>query len=159
MVELIQTLKRIPASALIGIDGLGASGKTTLARRIAQALGDAVIIHTDDYYKPVDERTVGLVPEIVSPDFDWDALEREIFKKERKGITIIVGVYALQERFIGYYDFKIWVDAPHDVRVKRMIEREGEAVAREWQANWLEREERYLAVDRPDMRADVVMSV
>src|SRR3989344_9356835 len=102
---------------LIGIDGLGASGKTELAKKIVAKLDGYIIIHTDDFYKPLDQRTVGLVPEIVSPDFDWEALEREIFIPSqppftvnggaRAGGIIVVGVYALQERFIKYYDFKI----------------------------------------------------
>ena len=173
----------MPACKFIGIDGLGASGKTTLANEIARALapshGGGTIIHTDDFYKPVDQRTIGLVPEIISPDFDWDRMEREVFIPPParnathsvaggqppfivKGgaaageILIVVGVYALQSRFVSYYDFKIWVDCPRETRIKRMIEREGPAVAKQWQTNWLPREERYLEVDQPDTRADVI---
>src|SRR3989344_2488837 len=140
----------------IGIDGLGASGKTELAKRIAQKLGNVAIIHTDDFYKPVNQRTSGLVDQIVSPDFDWERLEREVFisphpppSPKRGGVVIVVGVYTLQKRFRKYYDFTIWVDAPRDVRIARMIKREGEAVAKEWQEKWLPREERYLEVERP----------
>ena len=143
----------------IGIDGLGAAGKTTLAQKIAKQLGNATIIHTDDFYKPLAERTVGLVPEIISPDFDWDRLEREVFiapqppligKRGSKGeIVIVVGVYALQKRFLPYYDFTIWVEAPRELRIKRMIEREGAAVAQEWQKKWMAREERYAETERP----------
>jgi uridine kinase len=151
-------------------------GKTTLAQKIAQRLGGATIIHTDDYYKPSDQRTSGLVDQIVSPDFDWDLMEREVFISpqpawpvgrppltDNRGsngeIVIVVGVYALQKRFRKYYDFTIWVDASRDVRIKRMIEREGEAVAKEWQEKWLPREERYLGVERPDKRASVCLTV
>ena len=142
----------------IGIDGLGASGKTELAKRIAQKLGNVAIINTDDFYKPIDQRTVGLVPEIVSPDFDWERLEEEIFKKKHEGVVIVVGVYALQKRFRKYYDFTIWVDASREVRIKRMIKREGEAVAKEWQEKWLPREERYLEVERPNKWARVILT-
>lgn len=156
----------------IGIDGLGASGKTTLAKKIADKFGNTKIIHTDDFYKPIQERTVGLVPEIVSPDFDWDRLEREVFLSpsdpplsirgsaegvtEPQKIVIVVGVYALQKRFRKYYDFTIWVDAPQKIRIERMIKREGETVAREWQEKWLPREERYLEVERPFEAASTI---
>ena len=153
--ELFQKLLKLTPK-LIGIDGLGASGKTTLALEIQKLLDEGTIIHTDDFYRPIEQRTIGLVPEIVSPDFDWDLMGREVFKKKRIGTTIVVGVYALQSRFVPYYDFKIWVDAPHEVRLRRMTGREGPAVAGEWQAKWLPREERYLEVDRPDKRADVI---
>jgi uridine kinase len=141
----------------IGIDGLGASGKTELAKKMAKTLGNATIIHTDDFYKPLAERTVGLVPEIISPDFDWDRMEREVFKKKHDGTVIVVGVYALQKRFRKYYDLTIWVDAPRHVRIQRMIKREGEAVAKEWQEKWLPREERYLEVERPDKQATTIV--
>src|SRR3954454_8574090 len=34
---------------LVGIDGCGAAGKTTFAARLAQAAGDAPVVHTDDF--------------------------------------------------------------------------------------------------------------
>ena len=150
----------------IGIDGLGASGKTELAKKLAKKLGNANIIHTDDFYKPSDQRTSGLVAQIVSPDFDWDRMEREVFispqpplidkRGNKREILIVVGVYALQKRFRKYYDYTIWVDAPRDARIKRMIKREGEAVAREWQEKWLPREERYLEIERPFEAASTI---
>ncbi len=157
--ELIQILLR-HKPRLIAIDGLGASGKTTLARELASQLGGGVrIIHTDDYYKPVDQRTSGLIPEIVSPDFDWDRFEREVFHGSRQETTFVVGVYVLQERFASRYDFRIWMDVPQAVRIQRMIEREGIVVARDWQEKWLAREERYLVIDRPDQRADAIFTI
>ena len=36
----------------VGIDGSGASGKTTLATRIAAALPAAVVVHNDDFARP-----------------------------------------------------------------------------------------------------------
>ena len=150
---------------LIGIDGLGASGKTELAKKIVAKLDGYIIIHTDDYYKPLDQRTAGLVPEIISPDFDWDRLEQEVFQKKHDsppageaGVAIVVGVYTLQKRFQKYYDFTIWVDASRKVRIERMIKREGEDVAKEWEEKWLPREERYLKLERPDKTATFVLT-
>jgi uridine kinase len=34
---------------LIGIEGFGGSGKTTISKQLAEALGDAYIIHIDDF--------------------------------------------------------------------------------------------------------------
>ena len=36
----------------VGVDGKGASGKTTLAARIAAALPGSVIVHIDDFARP-----------------------------------------------------------------------------------------------------------
>ncbi len=145
---------------VVGIDGLGASGKSTLARQIARRLaGDVRIIHTDDYYKHLTERTVGVLADhVVSPDFDWDRMEREVFDVPREGITLVVGVYALQKRFFDRYDYTIWVQTPREVRLRRMIEREGETVAHEWLAKWSAREENYYKIERPDTRATCVFA-
>ncbi|MFD1079860.1 hypothetical protein ACFQ29_42070, partial [Longispora fulva] len=36
----------------VGIDGLGASGKTTLAATVAAALPGSVVVHVDDFARP-----------------------------------------------------------------------------------------------------------
>ncbi|GEK23518.1 hypothetical protein [Cellulomonas xylanilytica] len=40
--------------ALVAVDGVGASGKTTLAARLAQCLGPrpVIVLHADDFFHP-----------------------------------------------------------------------------------------------------------
>lgn len=169
---------------LIGLDGLGASGKSTIAEQLHKLRPDISLIHVDEFYKPKAQRTVGIVEgAIVSPDFEWDRLDGQVFDPIRRGFPIIyqsfdwrhdaagrwveipqgnwvviVGVYALQSRFFPYYDYSIWADAPKEIRVARMIKREGEKVAQEWLDKWSAREERYYEIDRPDQRAALTIS-
>lgn len=165
---------------MIGIDGLGASGKTTIAEGIKQLHPETSIIHLEDFYKPQAERTEGVTDQAVSPDFDWDRFEDFVIKPVRRNLMvkyrrfdwradrwtdplwieippthwiIIVGVYALQSRFFTVYDYTIWMEVPKEIRLRRMIEREGESVAQEWLEKWSPREENYLAIDAPDKRA------
>lgn len=42
---------------LVGLDGCCGSGKTTLAGQLAQRLPGCTVLHTDDYYLPLDRRT------------------------------------------------------------------------------------------------------
>lgn len=42
---------------LVGLDGCCGSGKTTLAGQLAQRLPECTVLHTDDYYLPLDRRT------------------------------------------------------------------------------------------------------
>jgi uridine kinase len=43
-----------PGRALVAIDGVGASGKTTLAARLAERIGTrpVVVLHVDDFFQP-----------------------------------------------------------------------------------------------------------
>lgn len=168
---------------LIGIDGLGASGKTTLAQELQKLRSDISVIHVDEFYRPASERTSGLIEgAVVSPDFDWDRFEGQVIDPILRGFSvkyerfdwrrdvmhewvdvpqgnwiIIVGIYALQSRFFSYYDYTIWCELSREERIKRMTEREGDAVARQWQEKWLPREERYYEMDHPDKRASLIL--
>ena len=185
--EIVQAIDRLPNQflhKLIGIDGLGASGKTTIAEEIKKAHPETSIIYLEEFFKKASERTEGIVDgEIVSPDFDWDRFENQVIKPVQKNLLvkyerfdwradtwndwlevpavnwiIIVGVYALQSRFFQAYDYSIWMDVPQAERIKRMTEREGLAVSEMWQTKWLPREEHYYEIERPDNRASVVLS-
>lgn len=184
--QLVHSIDALPPKhfqKLIGIDGLGASGKTTIAEALRKLRPDISIIHVDEFYRPKADRTVGIVEgAIVSPDFEWDRLDGQVFDPIRRGFpviyqsfdwrhdaagrwieipqgnwVVIVGVYALQSRFFSYYDYTIWCDATKENRTERMIKREGEMVAQEWLSNWSAREDRYYEIDAPDKRASVVL--
>ena len=179
---ILQRIDRTPPKhfqRLIGIDGLGASGKTTIAHDIKKLQPNSSIISIDEFYKPKAQRTTGIIEgSIVSPDFEWDRLDGQVFDAVRRGFPviyqsydwradawgewveipqdnwiIICGIYSLQSRFFPYYDYTIWTEAPKEIRMKRMIAREGEKIANQWLANWSSREERYFEVERPDERA------
>ncbi|HKO89921.1 MAG TPA: hypothetical protein VJU61_02140, partial [Polyangiaceae bacterium] len=44
---------------LVCIDGAGASGKSTIANRLAAASDDIQVVHLDDFYRPSSDRYVG----------------------------------------------------------------------------------------------------
>ena len=186
---LLQSIDALPPKhfqKLIGIDGLGASGKTTVANQLAELHSGVTIIHTDEFYKPKHGRSpvLGVVPgQVISPDFDWDRLDAQVFQPILRGLLvkyqnydwradtwgdwieippgswiIIVGVYALQSRFLPYYDYTIWCELSREERIRRMTEHEGRGIAEIWQQKWLPREENYLAVDAPDKRASIVLT-
>ena len=167
---------------LIGIDGLGASGKTTIAEELKKAHPETSIIHLEEFYRPKTERTEGITNQAVSPDFDWDRFEDQVIKPVQRNLLvkyerydwradrwdqwieipathwiIIVGVYALQSRFFQAYDYTIWMDVSREERIRRMTEREGEMVSKEWQEKWLPREENYFEIERPDRRASITV--
>ena len=184
--QLVQSIDARPNKflhKLIGIDGLGASGKSTVAEEIKKLHPETSIIHLDEFYLPKADRSTGILEEhSVSPDFDWDRFETQVIKPVQRNLLvkyerydwradtwadwieipathwiIIAGVYALQSRFFSAYDYTIWMDVSQSERIKRMTEREGPAVAAEWQQKWLPREEQYLELDKPNKCANIVL--
>ena len=56
IINIIEKIKQNKKLVLVGIDGPCASGKTTLAKKLADEIG-AQVIHIDDFFLPVKKRT------------------------------------------------------------------------------------------------------
>ena len=50
----------------------------------------------------------------------------------------------------------IWIETSPEVRLRRGLERDGEAARPQWEA-WMAAEEAYRRRERPDLAADVVL--
>ncbi len=182
LVEKILACQKQKGSAFVAISGLGGSGKTFLTKRLEQRISDSRIIYVDDFYKTEQERgEIHSSQNIISNCFDWDRIENVIrlFQEGKaicyqkynweknireawvemhpKSITILEGIYALQERFLPYYDLSVWVDAPFDLRRQRIINRDQEW-KRKWLDTWMEQDERYFLAEQPAQKADIIYS-
>jgi uridine kinase len=165
---------------LLAIDGRGGSGKSTLAHQLAEGWRKAVVVEMDDFYRPSVERVER--PTIHGGNYDRDRLANEVLGPLKTGhsgryqrydwgkdrlaewhdvladaVVLLEGVYATSELLRGYFDYKIWVDSPYDVRLKRGIDRDGEEMRSEWVDHWMPAEDRYVEAERPDRRADLVV--
>jgi len=79
IVELATRVKRVAMGhprAFVGIDGPGASGKSTLAEQLVPAMGDAYLVHVDDFYLPSSRRHERLGE--VGPSFDLPRLAEQV---------------------------------------------------------------------------------
>lgn len=135
---------------LVGIDGRGGAGKSTLAKRLCEQLPDAVIVHVDDLYRVIAES----VRETFSPqqgyerNFDWQRLEQQVLiplangqpaKYERYDwvqkalaetievsphqIVLVEGVTSTRPELRNYYDLRIWVETSDAERMRRQYAR------------------------------------
>ena len=92
--KIITAIDSLPSKHLqkmIGIDGLGASGKSTIAEGIKQLHPETSIIHLEEFYKFEHERSPvpGVVPDhVISPDFDWDRFENQVIKPVRRSLLV-----------------------------------------------------------------------
>lgn len=142
------------SSLLVGIGGGTASGKTTVARKLARVLGErAVIIDQDSYYRNLadlsyDERKAF---NFDHPDaFDWDLLKSQVqqlqagqaiqkpvysFKESLRTaetttvqaapLIILEGILILDNKALRkMMDVRIFVDTDDDVRLARRLSRD-----------------------------------
>jgi uridine kinase len=154
---------------VVAIDGHGAAGKSTLARRLARKLGGATIVPTDDFASwdnPIDWWPQ-LVEQVLKPlsegrvahyrRYDWEARRlAEWVDVVPAGYVVLEGVSASRQAFRPFLAFTVWVDAPSDVRLRRGLERDGEDARARW-IEWMAAEDRYVEQERPDRHADMVI--
>ena len=127
-------------AAVIGVSAVGGGGKTEVARRLAQVLGDAVTLHFDDY----DDTNVH-PPDLrrwFADGADYDAWQTPVFgshlralKAGRRircpitGISVGPARYVVADAPLGrahtdsgqFIDLMIFIDTPLDVAMARRI--------------------------------------
>ena len=164
----------------IDIDGPGASGKSTLASRLAGALPEAILVEGDDFYRPESDRRRSeteaaglfdlsrlasqvLIPHSQGRDllyqrYDWESGSLGDWVRRASGTPLIVeGVCATHRMLRNFYDMRIWVFAPYAVRPARGIERDGEAAHDKWVEVWIPAEDLYVANQAPQDHAHLVL--
>lgn len=177
---LIQTAGQ--ETVLIAIDGGGGAGKSTLAQKLKEVDAENVsVIHMDDFYKPSEQRKhvtdseIGgnwdcervkaqvLVPLSTNQPtsyqrYDWvqDALA-EFHDVPSGHVVIVEGCYSLLDSLRPFYQFKIWVQSPRDVRLSRGIDRDGEEQRHLWENLWMPAEEVYIKAQNPMEAANLII--
>ncbi|PEA44686.1 uridine kinase family protein [Bacillus wiedmannii] len=168
---------------IIGIDGCGGAGKSTLANKIKSKFATVTIVHMDDFYLPssqiINEHPMN---KSIGADFDWKRLLQEVLDPISNGIegcykrydwetdslaethtvpaigiVIIEGVYAARQELAEMYDLKIWVNCPRETRIKRGIARDGETARDMWENNWMVAEDMYVESHKPHEFADFII--
>jgi len=154
---------------IVAIDGCGGSGKSEFAAELARVLPNATVVHTDGFARPHVRgwewnRMREQVLEPILADqpgryqrYDWETDAPAEWHDVPVGGTLIVeGVSSMRRELGTYWDVAIWVEAPYDVRLRRGVARDGEALRARWTDVWMPEEAEYVAAERPDLRADVV---
>ncbi|MCS6758627.1 MAG: hypothetical protein MO852_05975, partial [Candidatus Devosia euplotis] len=152
---------------IVGIDGCGGAGKSTLDARLAGPLG-AKVVHTDDFASW--NNLLGwygrLIEQVLEPlarnvagryqRYDWAAGSlAEWHDVATGGVVIVEGVSATRA-FRPMLRYKIFVDAPQPTRLARGLARDGAQAIDLW-TTWQKAEDAYLASENPANFADVVL--
>ena len=165
---------------LVTIDGPCASGKTTLAERLAEKL-PAAVVHTDDYVIPHAMKTADRLA-VPGGNCDADRLLREVilpWKQRRpvrirrydckadlflpeealpdREILILEGCYCNLPQIRQVADMRIFLDTPREVREARLLRRETPESLKRFHERWIPLEEAYFEAFRlPDAGCIVI---
>ncbi|MBM7660044.1 uridine kinase [Bacillus mesophilus] len=184
LIREIDSIASNQSTLLIGIDGCGGSGKSTLTRKLKDQCSNVTIVHKDDFFLP-SSQLIKKHPtqKPIGADFDWKRLLHQVIEPIRQnkegryqrydwekdelaewqsvpvgGIVVIEGVYSTRKELADLYDFTIWVECPRETRLARGIERDGEQARETWENNWMISEDIYVKEDQPHNRADLIVS-
>lgn len=154
----------------VGVDGYGASGKTTLAARLVAALPDGDVVHVDDFARPDlpgwdrDRFRVQVLEPLLAgraaryQRWDFAANAGADWREIAPGRVLVVeGVSATDVRVGVPWDVTLWLDVPEEVRRRRIADRDGEALRERWLTDWIPMEEAYVRDQHPQQRVDLVV--
>lgn len=159
--ELISTKKRI----VIAIDGMCASGKTTLANEIQEQFGGTVI-SADSFFLPFEMRTpqrlneaggnfhrerffAEVISNLKKNEFEYGVFDcavgditKTISVNEHR-LLIIEGSYCMHPWLNADYDLKIFTLTDEKTQLKRIEKRNGSAALENFRNKWIPFENKY----------------
>jgi hypothetical protein len=91
--------------------------------------------------------------------YDWDRDAMGDWVEIAVGRPVIVeGVYSTEVGLRDLYDdLRIFCVAGYEIRLRRGIERDGEAARSKWELEWMPAEQDYLDFERPDPAMDLLL--
>lgn len=161
---------------VVAVDGRSAGGKSTVAGRLAEVIGHATVVHTDEvaWHHGFFDWDGLLVDGLLAPLARGDGVafrppgwvehgrSGAIEVASSVGVVLVEGVGASRRSLVPWLDAAVWVQSDAEEAYRRGIERDvrlgrtpEEAVAF-WE-EWMAHEVPFLAADRPWERADVVV--
>lgn len=151
----LNSLPRKQSTLIVGVDGCGASGKSTFTRSLAQIGSSITRVEMDDFYLPSASRPSNDVVLITyGEQYDWKRLYEQVLQplsQDREGryqrydwnldtlaefdtvsvggIVIVEGIYSTRRELSNLYNYRIWVQCPYDIRLARGVARDETIVA------------------------------
>ena len=185
---LTKTLEALIAQkglALIALDGMAASGKTTLASALYAAIPGCCVVHMDDFFLPQQKRTrehyartlawadvQRVRDEILAPlSLGEDAVYRPYvhhpeprfldpvrIPKDVRAV-IVEGAYSLNPALYAFYDLRLLMTVSAQTQQSRIRARNGEALLAKFVSEWIPMENRHIDANALTTRVDAIIRV
>ena len=184
--KIEKLMKNNTKSILVALDGRSGTGKSTIAKEIANRLGGVEILADNFWAGGSDEEWDKRTPqeksntaidwkrirnEVLEPllsgepaswrSFDWKAgkgLAKNAIKCNPTKLIVLDGAYSSRPELQDIIDLSILVEAPDDFnRRTRLINREGKNYMDNWHKRWDPAEDYYFSNVRPKSSFDIVI--
>lgn len=177
LISKLDELKRTKTGAIVSIDGMCASGKTTLSKLLGDIL-DAPVYHMDDFFLPPVKRTRERLSEaggnVDYERFKKDVLNPLLLKKpfsfqpfdcskmdfgepilsQSAPLSIVEGSYACHPTLESDYDLKIFLSIDPELQLERIRARNGDRMLERFKNEWIPMENRYFEAFDIKQKAD-----
>ncbi len=169
---------------LIAIDGVGATGKSTLAAALSRELQDCPIIGVDYFcHSPSGKSGEWWGGNVEGYGVDWERLRDQVLIPASKGgpvrfqsldwgdwsltwvdvpdhpYLIVEGMTSLRREVRDFYDVKIWMDAPGETQLARVRERDGDHMINHWHREFIPLAASYCLDHSPRDAADLILDM
>ncbi len=170
--DVIETIKRnmntVPTKPfVVAIDGMSASGKTTLGELLHKQFPNSNLFHMDDYFLQAHQRTDKRLSE-VGGNIDYERFmneiilhlnDRDVFSFCKydchtqtlsskihvpwKPLVIIEGAYSQHPYFGNVYDLRIFYEISKEKQQERILKRNGFEMLKRFENEWIPKENAY----------------
>ena len=183
LTDQIERLLLQKERVLIAIDGMAASGKTTLAARLHDRFPSCAVVHMDDFTIPFEDRSEGYFDRLLS-NADIARFDREVLSpllassdavyrpyvchpeagflapvrvQADARLVIVEGAYCLHDQLFDRYDLRVLFLIDPDVQRERILARNGEAQLARFVSLWIPMENRHIAARNLRRRCDLTL--
>lgn len=169
---VLQELRNIDKSkVIVKVDGRGGSGKTTIAKKISEALITSIYINLDNYVLNgvdlFDQKNIdnGFNFDFQNTTYN-EALIKGIIQSTSFKYIIIEGCFSFKNTSIILEDYKIWIEVSKEVARQRLNNREKSDPGRKHLSfeiielaseRWQKSEDDYLMQFKPQEKANAVI--
>ena len=183
--ERIASLPRGSRPALIAIDGMAASGKTSLCAALAEENPGCAVVHMDDFTIPFEDRFPGYF-DVQLANADVARFDREVLSPLLAGQTavyrpyrchpqagfldpvrigadvscvLIEGAYCLHPQLFSRYDLRALMLIDPALQRERILQRNGPQQLARFESAWIPMENRHIRERELEARCDLIIRV